>query len=244
MVDGAALGVPMEMLALRWVLTYALHSTILIAAVWLAGPWVRRLSLPTQEALWKAALLGGVLTASLHLGVGSQSPWGTWTLPAALDSTPAASRVATAEAPRGHEPVAQRHVLKRRAGGLSVTTIREKAVAAVAPPTQPTEPARAPSPWPWVLLGVVGLGSTVAIGRLFVASRRLKRRLAGRREVVEDPLLESFLTLCDSEGIPATAKKKNRVALTTTAEIHSPSGRSPSCPPTNNGRCWLTSSRM
>ena len=48
-----------------WLLTYAVHSTLLIGAVWLL---VRRGVLTShhlQDTFWKAALVGGLLTARL-----------------------------------------------------------------------------------------------------------------------------------------------------------------------------------
>lgn len=73
-------------LGAAWLLTYALHSTLLLGGVWLAIRLPARLrqgSLPTlatQETLWRAALLGGLITATLQLGLGWQPPLGAWQL--------------------------------------------------------------------------------------------------------------------------------------------------------------------
>jgi beta-lactamase regulating signal transducer with metallopeptidase domain len=47
-----------------WLLTYLLHSTVLLLAVWglVRVRWVRRPV--TQDVLWKVALLGGLITAT------------------------------------------------------------------------------------------------------------------------------------------------------------------------------------
>ncbi len=52
-----------------WVLTYLIHSTLLIALVWLIS---RRLDgRPTAlDALWKTAMVGGLLTATLQTAAG------------------------------------------------------------------------------------------------------------------------------------------------------------------------------
>ncbi|HLM66102.1 MAG TPA: hypothetical protein VK358_01180, partial [Longimicrobium sp.] len=48
-----------------WLLTYALHSTVLLcAAALLTARWVRGEA--WRETLWKAALLGGIVTASVQ----------------------------------------------------------------------------------------------------------------------------------------------------------------------------------
>lgn len=54
---------------LTWLGSYLLHSSLLIAGLWgleRAGV-LRRLGVATQEALWRLALLGGLLSASLPL---------------------------------------------------------------------------------------------------------------------------------------------------------------------------------
>jgi beta-lactamase regulating signal transducer with metallopeptidase domain len=54
---------------LTWLGSYLLHSSLLIAGLWAlerAGA-LRRLGVATQEALWRLALLGGLLSASLPL---------------------------------------------------------------------------------------------------------------------------------------------------------------------------------
>ena len=54
---------------LTWLGSYALHSTLLLAGLWAVerAGGLRRVGLRTQEALWRFALLGGVLSASLAL---------------------------------------------------------------------------------------------------------------------------------------------------------------------------------
>ncbi len=51
--------------AIAWLLTYAVHSTILLAAAWLVTAKLAR-SERAREALWKLALVGGVATASVQ----------------------------------------------------------------------------------------------------------------------------------------------------------------------------------
>jgi hypothetical protein len=60
--------------ATAWLLTYLMHSTLLIAAVWLTS---RRLDHrpAALDALWKTALVGGLVTATLQTASGV-SPWG------------------------------------------------------------------------------------------------------------------------------------------------------------------------
>src|SRR5688572_3433647 len=52
--------------ALAWLLTYAIHSTVLLSLAWLLTR-VRRWPPAVSELLWKSAMLGGILTASVQL---------------------------------------------------------------------------------------------------------------------------------------------------------------------------------
>lgn len=54
--------------AAAWLLTYLVHSTILIGTVGAASRWlVRRMAV--KDVLWKVALFGGVATATLQVGL-------------------------------------------------------------------------------------------------------------------------------------------------------------------------------
>jgi beta-lactamase regulating signal transducer with metallopeptidase domain len=219
----------MEMSIVTWVLTYAVHSTVLIGCVWLLCSAVPRLSLSTRESLWKIALLGGIVTASLQMGLGVPSAWGDLRLPAAMDTEPATVRVATARPAQAPAvPVVEREIVRHRSGDMTITTVRERRAstrAAVSPApvdaivaSDPAQdgPAPAPTPWPWVLLALVALGSLFASIRLAAASARLRKQLLGRRDVIEDPVLETFLSMCQKLGL------KKRVKLTASARLQSP----------------------
>ncbi|MEO6280015.1 M56 family metallopeptidase [Roseateles sp.] len=54
---------------LTWLCSYLLHSSLLIAGLWAAerAGWLARLATGTQETLWRLALLGGLISASLPL---------------------------------------------------------------------------------------------------------------------------------------------------------------------------------
>src|SRR5258706_5973692 len=57
---GAMLG--LAGIAISWLLTYALHSSLLLGAAWILGRHSYRLS----DRLWKIALVGAVLTTSIQ----------------------------------------------------------------------------------------------------------------------------------------------------------------------------------
>lgn len=68
-----------------WLLTYALHSTLLLCAAALLARRVRGEA--WRETLWKAALVGGLVTATAQSVSGYQPPVGTWRLADAVEIT-------------------------------------------------------------------------------------------------------------------------------------------------------------
>ncbi|MCP5021852.1 MAG: hypothetical protein GY930_08735 [bacterium] len=64
-----------------WLLTYGLHSTALIGLVWFGIRCLPKESNLAQERLWKCALLGPILTASLQVGLAFEPLGGQLFLP-------------------------------------------------------------------------------------------------------------------------------------------------------------------
>ena len=54
--------------AAGWLLTYIVHSTVILGAVWLIAPR-RVVSDTVREILWKSALVGGIVTATIQTAV-------------------------------------------------------------------------------------------------------------------------------------------------------------------------------
>lgn len=78
-------------LATAWVLTYLLHSTLLLALACLAGRWLARRSLALEETVWRAALFGALATATLQVAIGGSPLGRSWALPAAERQAAAAA---------------------------------------------------------------------------------------------------------------------------------------------------------
>jgi beta-lactamase regulating signal transducer with metallopeptidase domain len=96
--------------ALSWLATYGLHSTLFLGGAWLLcrlrPPKVDR----NRERLWKLALVGGVLSSTLQLALGTQSPLASFEwrpLVASRDLAPATETSPEfARAPRDARPSA------------------------------------------------------------------------------------------------------------------------------------------
>ena len=188
-------------LALAWLLTYAIHSTILLSLAWLlvrARPW----SPGATELLWKAAMLGGILTASVQLRLDLR-PAGTVMLQPPVVATPAV--VATPPA--------------------STAKIRHPKVST---PAQPSDMAPSPQPsfertGPVIVMSrssvaVVAWGLVAfALGLSYIARRLiLVGRLGDRRVVPEGALPDMLTELARDAGLRSTP------VLTSSSQISSP----------------------
>jgi len=180
--------------ALSWVLTYAVHSTLLLGLAWLATHLLSGERLRAQERIWKIALVGGLFTASLQL---------------ALDVDPALGRLdlgAPEEVAAASETVRQvPGVLTGAAAGT-------------------LEPAELELSWQRMLLGVWALGGTLGLALLIFAWRRIADRLAGRRRVRRGPVLEILNRLAEQAGLrrPPRLTASHRLRSPATVGIFAP----------------------
>ncbi len=202
----------MIMTAFVWILTYAVHSTILIVFVWALLKLFPKVPLRLQESLWRVALFGGLATATVAL-VADVEPLGGHL---ALPSTVPAQAALTAPQPVTDAAVT-RKITQHDAGDVRITTVQEtKPAAVVAVASAPRQPSR----WPWVVVGLAGAGALLALLRLGLGARRTEAKLRGRRDVIEDPILEKFFELVDAAGLNKDGKR--RVRLTASAHLRSP----------------------
>ncbi|MEM7308196.1 MAG: M56 family metallopeptidase [Planctomycetota bacterium] len=92
------------LLALAWLLTYLIHSTLLLGGTWLVVSR-RRLEASWQDRLWKLALVGGLITATVQVGAGLE-PFGGRVLLIADEQTDLADEAQERSEPQ--EPQEQR----------------------------------------------------------------------------------------------------------------------------------------
>lgn len=204
-----------------WLLTYLIHSTILILGVWLIvrgiPPLARRISPKAENLAWKFALIGGLVSASVQFGLGVRPVFGALEL--------------------GEQPVARTEVRELEVSRqielrqvedptflpgddlVVIGSTRPIAAAnplALAPLPRFSGESASGLPWPRMLFGAALLASTLALAWLILSVIRLRRRLADRSDVVVDPALEQFLTLCRDAQID------RKIRLTHTTELGSP----------------------
>jgi beta-lactamase regulating signal transducer with metallopeptidase domain len=140
-----------------WLATYLLHSTVLLVSALIASRFVRNDA--WRDTLWKAALLGGLATASLPGLLHFEPAAGAWT---SVDEW--AQRAAISAAPTPAEPSAESAPSRESPANTAADTV-------------PTE-RRSLFPW---LVGLWLGGGAVLLGRLVVDHARLYRALAERK---------------------------------------------------------------
>lgn len=182
-----------------WLLTYLLHSTLLLGAAWLATQrWLRLPSI--RDLVWKSALLGGLVTASLQVGLAYEPLGGAMTL--GWDRLPqtevAVAPVADATRGRsgtllGREPApAEALSPGGAAADAAGQTARpnEKVSADPAPVVDPASGFPA-----WLLPAAVGGWALLATGlaALYLVQRRRALCRIGPRLPVDDAALVAML---------------------------------------------------
>jgi HEAT repeat protein/beta-lactamase regulating signal transducer with metallopeptidase domain len=181
--------------ALAWLLTYAIHSTVLLSLAWLLVR-VRRWSPGASELLWKSALLGGILTASVQLRLDVR-PAGTVMLQHPAVTAPAAA-LAPVDWPEAPTPTRDTHVARvsKSSPEQSFPLISMSRSSAVV-----------------LAWGIVAL----ILGFSYVARRLiLVGRLGDRRPVPQGRLLDMLGGLARDAGLRRTPR------LTCTSRISSP----------------------
>ncbi len=194
---------PLGELLVAWMLTYALHSTLLVLMASVTTWWLRKRHLSVQETAWKLALLGGLVTASLQIGLGITPLTGSWAL--GLDSPAADLAAPAAEIPRsGFRSSTPTPVVTPPADATPSV-----APAAVASPAQPTKPVD------WIVavsatwLGV-GLVLCLLLGLSYL---RLAYRLRGRTEISDGRLRRVLAKLLGETSRPFRMTTSHRLRI-------------------------------
>ena len=175
--------VPISSLA-GWLLTIALHGGLLLAIAWLVERGLR-LAPSAREVIWRCALFGGVITASVQaLAPTSVQPWrlvlpGTVTtessrVSAQPEAGAAGERSTSARAAAPSDSTQAAGASARDPASISIS-IGDRAVSA--PP--PISAGARPMPWlPAAVLILWLAGAAIAFARLCLGLVHLRRTLA------------------------------------------------------------------
>jgi len=187
---------------LAWLLTYSLHSTLLLGGVWVLTRRGIIRSHQLRDLFWKMALIGGLVTATTQSALVGFAGEDGLPLPAARSSL---------VIPRANLPMPLEQL---RANG------DRAAVASTLRPASSVD-------WTAMLLAVWALGALLGLGTFGLGHLRLSRRL-GRRHPVDDPVLVAALNSLRTEaGIRRPVRLTSSPALGSPVAL----GRSEICVP-------------
>jgi beta-lactamase regulating signal transducer with metallopeptidase domain len=99
-------------LAAAWLLTYAVHSTVILLIAW-AATSVPNVTDTVREVIWKFALVGGLVTASVQTAVAREPLGGQWKLSSRMSAPAGPVRIAV----RAEAAAAERRFVYARPSG-------------------------------------------------------------------------------------------------------------------------------
>ncbi len=207
---------PIAHAAAAWLLAYAVHSTLLLgAAALLAGRVVRDPA--WRETLWKAALVGAVLTVSVQMLVDFRPVVGRWSFPEsrAGDAVPSSAPTPQIQPARAGSRVEapRRDIAVKPAVPAAPATATNPSPAApsvdaardASPSAAPRE-ERARTGWGAVLLMAWAIGAALLLARVAWRQVSLHHLLRDRRPVDDAALLALLDELRRKAGIAAPVR--------------------------------------
>ena len=189
-----------------WLVTWLFHSTLLYGGAALAERWGRLRAPAARETIWRAALLGALLTATVQVaGLVPRAPLQQWF--AALARVPAAAPE-PAPAPAPAPPIADEPASPSASFRMTISTSSAAADSApAAEPAAPAEPAvlerwgaALARNWTDALLLVWVAGAAIAAARLLWLARLARAELDGRIPA-RGALAAEFAALCDERAV-------------------------------------------
>lgn len=166
------------LLAASWLLTVALHGGAALTIVY-AFDRFGRLTRSWREALWRCALFGGALTATLQLAL-APSPFGQWRV-ATSQSVVAESTATSIAAPHAalsKATPAQPTPAHAAPIPAAVRVEADSTVARMVTNPQALPRSQVPGLMLFALIGLWLAGAAIALIRLLVGMHRLRRTVA------------------------------------------------------------------
>ena len=209
---------------LAWLATYLVHSTLLLSGAWLATRVLRAPRL--RELVWRTALVGGLVTASLQSAIGdgplalSTADLARWTQDSAAEEASEPGGlfgllgldVGAASGAQGKSASSAGEGSADAASGGAITPLNEPRPH-LASGAGGSEPQFA---WPTWIVALWLAWATFALARFGLRRRALVLSLADRRNVSSGPLRDRFRKLKRARG------PRRAVRLTASARVGSP----------------------
>lgn len=195
-----------------WLLTYLLHSTLLLGLAWGLTRRASR-SAAVRDLIWKSALVGGLVTATIQAGLAYEPLGGALTLPHAA-AAPARPVVRQAGKPLPDWSGQLLGGATATAAPATTSSPADAKLLSIAPSTgaveEPVSAAADGTPR-WLLGGLV-LWATVALALalLYLVQRHRAMRRIGRRTAVTDAGVLAMLEALRRAGGVRTAIRVTR----------------------------------
>lgn len=185
---------------LPWTLTYLLHSSLALGAVWLVARWWG-LPVSSEAVLWKVALFGSVLTAVTQVWTGVGNPVGE--LHVEVPGASRQGRAGAVVAPGTRSTIPS--FGERQAGPAEVKTTAPDSRTARTGVTGSRNPSGSPSgggfPWTACLLPLWALGTGALLARILFTHQRFHRALRSRRSIDAPHLRRTLEKLTERAGV-------------------------------------------
>ncbi|HEX6643856.1 MAG TPA: M56 family metallopeptidase [Gemmatimonadales bacterium] len=193
--------------ALAWLLTYAVHSTLLLGGVWLLTERGGVRSHRLRDLFWKTALVGGIVTATAQTAL-QRADWTPRFVPA-REASAVISGTSSLPLPLRRETPKAAEVGSDDASSAS---------SALSAPSVPSAPSSAPRGLPLgpALIGLWLLIAAAGLARLVASHRRFSRRLGARAGV------RSYDVLALLDDLLVKTGTTTRIRLTRSDALGSP----------------------
>lgn len=167
-----------------WMLTYLVHSSVILGLTCLLWRLLPDSALPTKELLLKVGLVGGLLTASLQIGLGLTPLAGAWELRPGRDSlgTAAASFLPAQDVEASQASLSQRRAASSPSPGSIVS-------GPESPPPTSTRDRSNGDACIWLNLAWLS-GAAFLTAGLLISYLRLHTLLSGRIRLDNGPLFD------------------------------------------------------
>lgn len=197
-----------------WLLTYLLHSTILLGIAWFVTRR-RRPSAVVQDVLWKAGLIGGFATATLQTGLGFEPLGGALRVEFGGITPGARVKPAVAAPVDAWQGLLPEHNRASSVAAPRTTLLSSRPEAAPESPVATAVRATPMRPAEIALLAwaVMALAMTV----LYLVQRALALRRIGPRRQVSDAALLDML-----DSLRCTGRVRRQIRLTAAPGLLSP----------------------
>ncbi len=189
------------MFAVAWMLTYLLHSTLLLGLAALVSKRLARWSVAAEEVVWKTALVGAILTASLQLAAGWQPLAGEWR----LAGTPSTETLNVGTGLVAAQPARVGERLAPTADLAPAQSLERRAVPAL-PPAAPSRSLASLPSLSSLALAFWACGALLLLAAYGRSYLRLGRRLKHRPRVVAGDLHAQLRTLAAEAGLAGAVR--------------------------------------